>query len=618
MQQKHLWWEKGIGKCSGLVGACIVLAALVFTACGNDSTTANVQSNEAEPSVGSPEMPGPAMMGEPQVPTPEPGAPVPVAEPAMEPEVAPPQGALDGSPCMDNAECAGGVCWPPEDGYVQGHCTTLGCADGAACTEGASCVFLDREQTMSACLAQCGAGGMCRDGYRCRDFGNVSLCVSDPPEMEQRADGDPCTAREQCAGGSCLSEEDGFPAGHCTTVGCTNRMDCTGENRACLLVGNPNYCIQLCETNTDCREGFICQPVQGGAYCAPSPTAGTEVPQEGDVPFDVQCGPTMTQANAFQGGLDRHSFSFDIPADTTSFMVVPYSAGSQIYPVEINGPNGELNFFGNYNFAQANAGFLINITPTLFPAAPAFADYPTEGTYTMQMASEENICRYVLTKQSPGTEVDLNFYFVGAGGINAANAQNNQGFQRALDRFDEIYEPVDVQTRFIRYQDVNGANATRFRVIRSQEAAFQLVALSEPPGETADDHLSINVFFIDDFAIQGGSVLGISAGLPGAAGFHGGRGSGLVFAASVLRQPELLGQVLAHEVGHYLGLFHTSEQQGQGFDPIDDTPQCPRQQWGNPGNCPDITNLMFPFAGNDHSAISNGQSTIIHANPLVK
>ena len=76
------------------------------------------------------------------------------------------------------------------------------------------------------------------------------------------------------------------------------------------------------------------------------------------------------------------------------------------------------------------------------------------------------------------------------------------------------------------------------------------------------------------------------------------------------------GVVLAHEVGHYIGLFHTTESFGGGEDPLQDTPECPRRDF--PDDCPDLNNLMFPLAGIDHTEVSMDQAFVIKANPLTK
>ena len=77
---------------------------------------------------------------------------------------------------------------------------------------------------------------------------------------------------------------------------------------------------------------------------------------------------------------------------------------------------------------------------------------------------------------------------------------------------------------------------------------------------------------------------------------------------------EYTGIVFAHEVGHYLGLYHTSEQNGFSFDPLQDTPECGRIS----ASCPDVNNLMFPFAGITHTEVSDEQGFVVGANPLTK
>ena len=96
---------------------------------------------------------------------------------------------------------------------------------------------------------------------------------------------------------------------------------------------------------------------------------------------------------------------------------------------------------------------------------------------------------------------------------------------------------------------------------------------------TSDDPFALNVFFIQDFAVEG--VLGVAAGTPGPNGVPETAGSGVIIGVDshldgegVAVLTNLLGETLAHEAGHQLGLFHTSEAEGTAHDPIADTPEC--------------------------------------------
>ena len=88
----------------------------------------------------------------------------------------------------------------------------------------------------------------------------------------------------------------------------------------------------------------------------------------------------------------------------------------------------------------------------------------------------------------------------------------------------------------------------------------------------------------------------------------------------------ILGFTLAHEFGHFLGLFHTSQTNEEadsiiGFDPISDTDVCTNKQirkTGSIDNCPDRSNLMFPYVDdNDDPDLSTGQGNVVRYNPAV-
>jgi hypothetical protein len=540
---------------------------------------------------------------------------------AIAPDVQPPDafvvppGAAAGSPCVNDGECRGGSCMN-EAGWPEGYCT--GDCDGS-CTDGVCSGF------GNFCGARCIDDTNCRDGYRCvTGFDGGNVCLPDPDSGNfDRVDGEPCEADAECRGGTCITD---WPGGYCTTLGCTDRDDCAsdGEDNRCLRNGQP-FCIRICQAPDDCRPGYLCQAVQQGlGICVPNPNQPFITPEERDAhPLNIEChGPE--RGNQFR-------FEYEVAAETTSYLFVPFSAtGEVLQPRRIERPEGQIRLDGGANaFQSVPARLFGGINPTLLPAHDELADNLMPGAHTYVLDSNaQEVCAYLLEETSEGTTIDLNVYLIGVRGMTADTAADNEDMQAVLGRMAETYEQAGIAMGAVRFVDPPMDVLNEFQIIRGQDEIGALLEHTTLPGPTRDEVLSLNVVFAREFAFANGQgTLGVSMGLPGPAALHGSRTSGVVFTAEYLGRNLrdgagnevdgniYTGNVLAHEVGHYLGLFHTSEVGGRGFDPLSDTPEC-RNNF--PEGCPDLENLMFPLARASASVLSPLQLSTIRYNPLTK
>ncbi|MFT6627931.1 MAG: hypothetical protein ACJA1R_001191, partial [Flavobacteriales bacterium] len=451
---------------------------------------------------------------------------------------------------------------------------------------------------------------------------DVTPDVAPDVPVESRVDGQPCDSNDECRGGSCIPDPD-WPGGYCTTVLCDTFEDCAsdGEDNRCLTsAGNDNFCVRICGTNSDCRLGYECSPVGGGlGYCAPDGSVPLDIDPE-DYPYELVCGLIPNSSGEVE-------FDFTIVAGTTAYMVTPFSLdGASVRPLRIERPGRVDITFSNSDFRLTPLFLFGFINPIVVPAVPQFSGELVTGNHTLVVETDtREMCAYVLQESSPGTTIDLNVFLVGVPGVTAANVERDGDFQDVFETFDDIYGGAGVSIGTIRYYDAPASVEDAYSIIRSQDDLEELVATSSLPGPSLQETVSMNVFFTQSFVFEDGSgVLGISAGLPGAAGLHGTRSSGVAFTSEFIGTrfadgtdgSEYTGVVLAHEVGHFLGLFHTTEQSITTTDPLADTPECGADQF--PNRCPDLLNLMFPLAGDDHTELSAGQVWQVQVSPLTR
>ncbi|TGL57010.1 hypothetical protein EHQ59_00140 [Leptospira kemamanensis] len=245
--------------------------------------------------------------------------------------------------------------------------------------------------------------------------------------------------------------------------------------------------------------------------------------------------------------------------------------------------------------------------------------------------------------------LDVNLIFVNGSNGSSYPIQSEQAIEVALNKWRENFSQSSVRIKI----NVSVTSADLY----DYDMIFDLGTDTGYPGSLGGlfkttsfigKPNALNVFIVKE-ELQYGGVLGVSGGIPGPATLLGTRQSGVaVFVDShrlysnsgdVLTYDEqlLLGETLSHEAGHFLGLWHVTEANGDyGFiadkDPLRDTPTCHFSNDINLDSIVDLSeclggsgtnsggkNMMFwsGTVGFTQGDITAEQGWILRLNPLV-
>jgi hypothetical protein len=233
---------------------------------------------------------------------------------------------------------------------------------------------------------------------------------------------------------------------------------------------------------------------------------------------------------------------------------------------------------------------------------------------TLQTEGEGEAEVLSLTRQTPGTTIDIDLFYVGAGDYAPEGTRGPPPVAAAIDYLDARLAEMGLAVGEVRQHEIRGGLRSRFAVLSTglrpgeEDERGELFALSA--GARGP---SLPIFLVRTVV----GALGRSGGVPGPAGVHGTAGSGIVIGPDLVSSQSTFEHALAHEALHFLGLFHTTEATGLVKDSIDDTPACrlDRDVDGDgilsPEECEGAgaDNLMFWTLSGE--SLSEGQAAIV-------
>ena len=449
--------------------------------------------------------------------------------------------------------------------------TEVTCRDDGTCEVGGMCEADEHCASgvcaEGACRATCVDEDACPDGQGCRQLRvqatPLTACVDVAPVLGDL--GDPCATDDECRGGIC----------------------------------HDSACTELC---VECVSGAVCTPTQLNGM-----TVGLCEWQASGWQYTV--GPIAVTDGA------SPPIELPIEADVTSFVAVvrDQSVGAEhrVGVASLTAPDGAALYAGAPADRNPPAIRYNDASSILVPSRD---DGPPvqEGTYVLTagawdidrqrddpfIPTSTQVFVDVFVEDAPGGVLDLILHAPDDGN------RDDEFLQTAANVVSEQLHAagivVDVTIERISLDPPT---------IESSAALQEHCRTHSPPGRFGT---ALNVLLAEgiDFA------LGFTGGSPSPPGTHGLAPS--CTAVDLRNDPVETGVVIAHEVGHFLGLGHTTafNQDGSvfGTDTVSDTPECdaPSQ------SCPDAANLMFPtiYFDEQHS-LTLGQLTVIGRNPLL-
>ncbi len=274
-----------------------------------------------------------------------------------------------------------------------------------------------------------------------------------------------------------------------------------------------------------------------------------------------------------------------------------------------------------FNAAMVSANDTLMLTPGVSRSAAPALQRPEQRRTAV---GERRMRAGLIVKRAPGGvaangwTLRVQILVVGLRDMTRASAPMNTRLQSAIATMQRLYRAVGVNVVVNGYDEFTPANAARFSVIDSRAELRGFLA------QVSYRDSLLPIYLVRGISTAAGleGAIGVAGGIPGPAGIFSTGQSGVVVGWETTQgRTDALPLTMAHESGHYLGLFHTRER----LEPCATASQTNCAGWGAVDAITDTPTpdneaaryMMYWQAVGGNDLISPGQGLVLRRSPLV-